>query len=82
MFCIGITNNSDLSDRGDKAFEISINSSALDPDVIPMNPSKAKVTIIDDECKLLHYKGNTVVWEKLVVGNIHEKKLRGKKFLS
>ena len=24
----------------------------------------------------------TIVWEKLVVGNIHEKKLRGKKFLS
>ena len=24
----------------------------------------------------------TVVWEKLVVGNIHEKKFRGKKFSS
>ena len=25
---------------------------------------------------------NTIVWEKLMVGNIHEKKIRGKKFLS
>ena len=56
--CINITDNSYLAEQGDKAFSISINNqSGLHPDVIPMDPSEATVTIIDDECKHLDCEG-------------------------
>ena len=55
--CINITDNSYLAAQGDKTFSIGFNKNALHPDVIPMDPRNATVTIIDDECKHLDCEG-------------------------
>ena len=54
-YCINITNDEYLED--DEAFVIVVNETALQPDVVLMQPDNATVTIMDDECK--QYKNGT-----------------------
>ena len=48
-FCITIIN--DTSFEGDEVFIIEFKGSALNPDVVLIDPYQTTVTILDDECK-------------------------------
>ena len=51
--CINITDDNDLEDN--EAFNLRINTSSLRPEIIPVWPDQATVTILDDECKHLNF---------------------------
>ena len=48
-YCIGIINDTQLEE--DETISIEIKNDTLHPDVVLMDPAKATVTILDDECK-------------------------------
>ena len=52
-FCINITDDNELEE--DETFNLTINTDLLHPEIIPMDPDQATVTILDDECKHLNY---------------------------
>ena len=51
VFCIDITDDNDLEE--DETFNLRIDTGH--PDIIPMSPDQATVTILDDECKHLKF---------------------------
>ena len=51
VFCIDITDDNDLEE--DEIFNLRINTGH--PDIIPMSPDQATVTILDNECKHLKF---------------------------